>query len=330
MSEITQHAFSPPDARTPANRDQGRIQPLLLAGVICATASVLLGFGAWFLVGIAQTLPPPTSVIQRHVEESDASTSTPPALQQIIEATARQIENPRTTAREVMVEAGVVELGGAPGEDRPARRVIVEAFSISETEVTNAQYLEFVKATRHQAPAHWWSANAGSMPDGALEEPVTNVTWQDAADYCRWLSEKNQAEVRLPTEAEWLHAAAGPQKLKYPWGDEWNERAAAREIKGGTPHVVKRFPLNKSFYGAYDMAGNVWEWVASDGAEDFDDELDAPARSLKIIKGGALDESMEMIGAAARSEVAADSTDRLLGFRYVVVHGGKEPHPQSR
>ena len=152
----------------------------------------------------------------------------------------------------------MVELGGTDSTV-PAQKVAVDPFFISETEVTNHQYQEFLKETNHRAPGGWKN---GDFPPGAANEPVTAVTWQDAVDYCQWLSTKVGATVRLPLEAEWELAARGPQGLKYPWGNEWDDRAAASENKHGFVHAVKSYPAGRSPCGAYDMAGNVWEWVA--------------------------------------------------------------------
>ena len=78
-------------------------------------------------------------------------------------------------------------------DDRPVRRIYIAAFYLDEHEVTNAQYADFVRATRHRPPYNW---TRGQAPEGKENFPVVDVNWEDAAAYARW------AGKRLPTEAE--------------------------------------------------------------------------------------------------------------------------------
>jgi formylglycine-generating enzyme required for sulfatase activity len=213
----------------------------------------------------------------------------------------------------VAVAGALVELGGTDDQN-PARKVSVEPFYISETEVTNQQYQEFVKETSYKPPPSW---KENEFPPGAANEPVTGVTWQAALDYCQWLAKKTGTAVRLPSEAEWELAARGPENLKYPWGNDWDDRAAASENKSGFVHAVKSYPQGRASCGAYDMAGNVWEWVA--------DELDASGKiatgadsHFRLIKGGAANEHRSLITATSRNVIPKDYSGVFVGFRYVV------------
>jgi formylglycine-generating enzyme required for sulfatase activity len=202
---------------------------------------------------------------------------------------------------------------GGEGTDIPLRREIVAPFAIAETEVTNQQYQEFVQATDHQPPTGW---KGKEFPSGAATEPVTGVTWLDADAYCKWLSEKVNARVELPTEAEWELAARGKQGFKYPWGNQWNSRAAVSE---GKIRPVKSYPEGKSPVGAYDMAGNVWEWVADQALDEEGKPKTENGVAIRIIKGGSADEEREYISARARfAKRPADSSRPTIGFRYVV------------
>ena len=90
-------------------------------------------------------------------------------------------------------------------------------FFIGKYPITNAQYAGFVKATRRKAPERWQN---GALPASKAEHPVVNVTWDDAADFCRWLSEATGRSFRLPSEAEWEKAARGSDGRIYPWGSQ--------------------------------------------------------------------------------------------------------------
>ncbi len=101
-----------------------------------------------------------------------------------------------------------------PGEASP----IDKAYCIAKYPVTNAEYQVFCKSTGHRIPRHWKN---GRFPQGKEKHPVLNVSYDDAVAYCKWYGKKYPGwTFRLPTEAEWENAAAGPEKLEYPWGND--------------------------------------------------------------------------------------------------------------
>ncbi|MEK7376059.1 MAG: formylglycine-generating enzyme family protein, partial [Candidatus Margulisiibacteriota bacterium] len=125
-----------------------------------------------------------------------------------------------------------------------------EGYGISKYPVTNAQYGIFCSMTGHNLPGHWDSPKFGkSRPNN----PVVGVSWHDANSFVKWLG------MRLPTEAEWEHAASGPMNLTYPWGNEWDALRVNFNTGGTSP--VNAHPEGVSGYGVEDMSGNVWEWV---------------------------------------------------------------------
>jgi formylglycine-generating enzyme required for sulfatase activity len=116
--------------------------------------------------------------------------------------------------------------------------------------VTNAQYRAFVEATRHPAPSSW-----GNVSLSADDQPVVEVSWDDAQAFCRW------AGLRLPSEAEWEYACRAGTTKEFWFGDGedrlgefgWYESNA-----GGRPRPVATKP--PSLWGLHDVHGNVWEW----------------------------------------------------------------------
>ena len=299
------------------SRRTSRFIPFLIALTVCACSAVAIGFTAWYLFGKSPAAPNDRRprVLAESAMLATAANAPPANADAPNETGAAQPNSAPVPAPPgtLLVGGGIFELGGADST-LPAQRVSVDQFFISETEVTNQQYQEFLKETKHPTPSTW---KDGDFPPGAANEPVTGVTWQDAIDYCQWLSSKLKATVRLPAEAEWELAARGPEGLKYPWGNEWDDRAAASEKKHGFVHAVKSYPAGRSACGAYDMAGNVWEWVA--------DVRDSEGKTLpldnvnnRVIKGGAANEDPALISGTSRNQIPKDYAGSFLGFRYVV------------
>jgi formylglycine-generating enzyme required for sulfatase activity len=138
-------------------------------------------------------------------------------------------------------------------DEHPAHRVNLPLYFIDTYEVTKADYLKFAQATGRRPPMDWQN---GQYPPGKERHPIEEVAWEDANAYCLW------AGKRLPTEAEWEKAARGPDGLKYPWGNEFDENRANVNNQVGNTTEVGHYENGRSPYGAYDMIGNVWEWTA--------------------------------------------------------------------
>jgi formylglycine-generating enzyme required for sulfatase activity len=216
-------------------------------------------------------------------------------------------------AEMVRVPAGEFWMGSDDGSDRekPRHRVHLDAYAIDKYEVTNALYKRFMDATNRAAPLYWNDAKW----NGATQ-PVVGVSWHDADAYCKW------AGKRLPTEAEWEKAARGTDGRKYPWGDQWDaSRANSGESKLEKTVPVGSYPSGVSPYGAHDMAGNVWEWVADWYGEDYYKQ--APERNphgptsgeRRVLRGGSWDYSTLFLRSAARFNYPPDTWYSFIGFR---------------
>ncbi len=145
-------------------------------------------------------------------------------------------------------------------DEGPQYIVDVKAFQIDKYEVSNLQYKQFIDATNRKSPSHFRNR---TYPEGKVDHPVVQVSWNDAHAYCEW------AGKRLPTDIEWEKAARGTDGRDYPWGDEFDVtkvnspvRWKSLNIEGDTMPVGS-LEAGKSPYGLYDMSGNVWEWTDS-------------------------------------------------------------------
>ena len=260
--------------------------------------------------------------------------------------------------QQVYVPAGEFSMGSAGGDglayddELPQHAVLVSAFWMDRTEVTNAHFAAFVTATGYdtmaertgeglvfQPAAGAWEAMRGAdwqHPTGPAATiagmdnyPVGQMSWSDAVAYCAW------AGRRLPTEAEWEKAARGVDRRPYPWGDD---PAGGRLLNFADRHMpvawadaavddgymffapVGTYPAGASPYGALDMAGNAWEWAA----DFFDDRYYArspyadpggPETGVEhVLRGGSWWTSARDARTTARGE-ASDFPYDIYGFR---------------
>jgi formylglycine-generating enzyme required for sulfatase activity len=215
----------------------------------------------------------------------------------------------------VLVPAGEFWMGSDEylESERPRHRVYLDAFHIDKFAVTNALYERFMRATNRRPPFSWKNSK---LELDEPQQPVVAVSWHDADAYCKW------AGKRLPTDAEWEKAARGTDGRKYPWGDQWDpSRANSIERKLYKPAPVGAYPRGASPYGAMDMAGNVWQWVADWYDKDYYHR--SPARNPtgpeagqeKVLRGGSWDDNSIDLRAANRFHRLPGSYVAKVGFR---------------
>jgi formylglycine-generating enzyme required for sulfatase activity len=203
--------------------------------------------------------------------------------------TATPPPSPPAPSERVYIPAGEFIMGSDEGRsnEQPAHTVYLDAFYIDKTEVTNAQFAQFLNEQGNQKEGGETWLDIGDEDCRIIrrgtqyqpwsdyrDHPVLEVTWYGAKAYCEWTG------GRLPTEAEWEKAAswdpATETKRVYPWGNEWDEsRANAdRPITTTVEIGIHTVPVGSkskgaSPYGVMDMSGNVWEWVADWYAKDY-------------------------------------------------------------
>ena len=212
--------------------------------------------------------------------------------------------------RMVLVPAGRFRMGSPPGaplrqEEELLRWVtLTRAFRISATEVTQEQWLALM-------PTH-------RSPQEGAERPVTSVSWRDAEEFCRRLSEKEGARYRLPTEAEWERACrAGGED---PPASERDAASWHADNSEGMTHSVGRKKPNA--WGLHDMLGNVAEWTLDaygpyPRVEEDDDPTGPASGSTRVVRGGAYRSFAPALRCAARTGMLESYQLPHVGFRVV-------------
>jgi formylglycine-generating enzyme required for sulfatase activity len=205
----------------------------------------------------------------------------------------------------LLVPEGAFQFGS--GDQASTQTVSLPAFYIDETEVSNAEYRRFCEATGHTPP---------NAPDYAAhpDYPVSNISYQDAAAYAAW------AGRRLPTEEEWEKAARGTDGRMYPWGNSpWTDN-----VPDKMQPVISE-PLRKSPYGAYNMAGNVWEWMVTPYTPAQTDIANMKrllnggtfSSDWRMIKGGSFAAGSKEFQVATHRGLPVDARSLWIGFRCV-------------
>jgi formylglycine-generating enzyme required for sulfatase activity len=209
-------------------------------------------------------------------------------------------------------------MGSSSGQDceGPVHRVWVDAFLLAATQVTNAEYKRFVNATGCDVPPFWRDSNFNHP-----QQPVTGISWFDAARYCQWLALQTGRPYRLPTEAEWERAARGDFEQKdYPWGDAPPQSLPDYATRWQTgPEPVAQYAPNA--FRLYDMCNNVHEWCG----DWYDPKYYAtsPDRNphgpdtgqRKASRGGSWRHHVKASRCSARSSIPPDFHYADYGFR---------------
>jgi formylglycine-generating enzyme required for sulfatase activity len=206
----------------------------------------------------------------------------------------------------VLVPAGSFTIGANPQQDDERGSGVItfsEPFWIDLTEVTQA---DFERLGGEAANESYFTGD---------DRPVEQITWFEARDFCA------RRGARLPTEAEWEYAARGPAEWDYPWGAAWNASNAVwnRSSSQGTANVGS-IPAGRSWVGAFDLSGNVWEWTSSlylpyDSTEDREADTGARTDVLRVLRGGSWGNYSVVLRSANRNRFNPDNRFYNFGFR---------------
>lgn len=266
----------------------------------------------------------------------------------------------------VLVPAGSFVMGDERGldDEKPAHQVtITDPFYLGRHEVTIEQFRRFVEATGYATDAEkgtgfqgafgWdsdtmqfktnekfsWRSTGFTQSDA---HPVVNVSWNDAMEFCRWLSRENGQSYRLPTEAEWEYACRAGTATRYSHGDDPEGSAKVAnvadvafetqfpELKGmikasdGHAYTSPAGSFLPNSFGLHDMHGNVWEWCAD--WYDLEYYAKSPANDPRgpatgkerAYRGGGWFNCTRDWRSASRSGSLPENRNLTLGFRVCV------------
>jgi hypothetical protein len=214
---------------------------------------------------------------------------------------------------------------GNGAADAPEHTVSLSDYWIQRTEVTNRQYALCVTLGQCDPPQDAQSAK-DLTDESAWDHPVTGVTWEQSAAYCRWITGD------LPTEAQREKAARGPDRSTYPWGEtEPGLNLLNYNNQLGTTSGVHAYPAGQSVYHGFDMAGNVYEWGRDWYGQDYypvsppADPTGPDSGEQRVVRGGGFSSGADQIPSAARFHSPPTQFRQDLGFRCVV----ERPAPKA-
>jgi formylglycine-generating enzyme required for sulfatase activity len=216
----------------------------------------------------------------------------------------------------------------------PKHTVTIDTFYMDRHLVTNSQFKKFIEENPFWRPDRIpsslhngnylrnWETN--DIPSKQANHPVVNDSWYAAVAYCQWVGK------RLPTEAEWEHAARGKLNGLYPWGDEPVDKGRANYsgTSIGTTTAVGSYPANG--YGLFDMVGNVWEYMADEwgpynsiaqrnpvagGDLIVDNDAFLRIKSRRVIRGGSWGGAPVNLWVDFRDSHPPDGARGFVGFR---------------
>jgi len=205
----------------------------------------------------------------------------------------------------VFIHGGTFEMGNKGGkkDEKPVHKVTLSSFYMGKYEVTNKEYCAY-------DPGH-------KNPGDNL--PVSEINWDEAVGYCKWLSNETGKNYRLPTEAEWEYACRGGTDTFYYWVNTMDGQyccyAKNSDHKaGGVGQKLPNAP------GLYDMSGNLWEWCI-DWYGDYpsDPQTDPAGPSsgwFHVVRGGSWCSSEEQCRSTYRSN-SINIRINNIGFRLV-------------
>jgi formylglycine-generating enzyme required for sulfatase activity len=267
-------------------------------------------------IGGSVALPPSTTG-QTSEEQSSAGQGFPPGSDILQAGSANSLWSPivqdMNGAAMAYVPSGCFK-AGVPNGTTP--EVCLNSYWIGVTEVTNADYAECVAAEACTPPSNRQAYDDPTYSD----HPVVFVTWEQAQQYATWFG------GTLPSEAQWEYAARGPEGAFFPWGgdDPTCDITVMDGCDGISP--VGEHPGGIAWVGAFDLAGNVWEWTSDTFDPDYYDTLidgmfDPTAAAVdtdRTVRGGSWADTADNLRSTSRAGRNPNSRFGTVGFRVVL------------
>jgi len=281
------------------------------------------------IVACGVTKNSPTAALPTQADMPSTATSLP--SQKNIPNAGDVTISPKDGMRLHYVPAGAFMMGAYSGsihaDEAPVHYVALDAFWIDETEITNELYVKCVDAGKCGLPN-----NVGRFHDPAYaHHPAADLSWENASAYCAWAGRNLPSEAQWEKAARWnpfpTHSTSTPgmgkegdgQALNYPWGNEApNNTLLNYNAEIGHTTEVGHYPKGVSPYGAFDMAGNVLEWV--DAWYDVYPGGDATftqnfGQKYHVTRGGSWYDSADDVRSAHRNWFMPDYGYNTIGFR---------------
>lgn len=228
----------------------------------------------------------------------------------------------------VWVEGGDFMMGctseqsGCESDENNVRRVTVDGFYIGMLEVTQTQWEKVMGTSIYQQKT---KAGASNTYGVGADYPMYYVSWEEAMEFCRLLSNKTGKTYTLPTEAQWEYAARGGKKqegTKYSGSNMVDAVAWYTDNSGSTTHPCGTKRANA--LGIYDMSGNVWEWCrdwysSSYASYDTNNPTGPSSGSNRVARGGSWYDDASYCRVANRYDITPGDRGSALGFRVVLL-----------
>lgn len=254
--------------------------------------------------------------------------------------------------KQVHIDGGIYLLGYSGKEfcydiELPEHKVYLNDYKIDALPVSNGEYIEFIEAggyrdyrwwlsdgwdvvqkNKWEAPMYWYKENDEWFVDDFLgkrkvnsSEPVCHVSFYEADAYCKWKGK------RLPSEAEWEKAACWNEekqtKTVFPWGNEPPSERHANLLESNLwgCSEIGSYPEGKSYFGCYQMIGDVWEWTSSEFVgypgfkSGFSEYNDKWFTNQKVLRGGSFATPRRSIRGSYRNFFRLDERWLFCGFR---------------